>query len=115
MARERLPDRRPAVTREIDYASHRFIVTVGFDRMGRPKEVFASGAKIGTDLGHTIADACVWASLLLQYGCPPAGLERSIGRVPDPSSGSGACRPASVLGVIAAAIVEAARQAGLEE
>ena len=109
MTRERLPSRRPNETREIEHAGHRFTVTVGFDLQARPREVFADGARIGTDLGHVISDSCVVISLALQHGCPPALLPKSLGRVPDPMAGPGICRPASVLGTIAAVIAEADR------
>jgi hypothetical protein len=55
-----------------------------------------------------IADHCVVVSLALQHGCTAADLEKSIGVVPDPASGPGASRPASVLGVIAAIVSDAA-------
>ena len=112
MARVRLPDRRPALTREIEHAGHRFSVTIGFDLTGRPREVFAGGAKIGTDLGQLIADHCVVVSLALQHGCTSAELEKSMGVVPDPASAPGASRPASVFGVIAAIVSEAGRYSG---
>jgi hypothetical protein len=110
MARARLPDRRPALTREIEHAGHRFSVTIGFDLAGRPREVFAGGSKIGTDLGHMIADHCVVVSLALQHGCTTAELEKSMGVVPDPASAPGASRPARVFGVIAEIVAEAGRQ-----
>jgi hypothetical protein len=112
MARARLPNRRPALTREIEHAGHRFSVTIGFDLCGRPREVFAGGAKLGTDLGHMIADHCVTVSLALQHGCTGAELEKSMGVVPDPASEPGVSRPASVFGVIAAIVAEVGRQTG---
>lgn len=109
MPRERLPTRRPNETSEIEHAGHRFTMTVGFDLQARPREVFADGARIGTDLGHVISDACVVISLALQHGCPPVLLPKSMGRVPDLFAGPENCRPASVLGSIAAAVAEADR------
>lgn len=107
MTRERLPDRRVAETTELEHAGFRFTVTVGFDLDGRPKEVFADGTRIGTDLAHVISDACVVLSLALQHGCPPGLLPKSMGRVPDPARGTHATRPASVMGTIAAVVAEA--------
>lgn len=112
MARTRLPNRRPALTREIEHAGHRFSVTIGFDLTGRPREVFAGGSRIGTDLGHMIADHCVTVSLALQHGCTPAELEKSMAVVPDPASEPGASGPASVFGVIAAIVSEAGQHPG---
>jgi hypothetical protein len=100
--RRRLPDRRPNVTVEVNHGGFRLAVTVGFDLGGRPLEVFASGTRIGTDLGHVLADACVLMSLALQHGCPPERLVRTLGRVPEPGGGAEASRPASVVGAVAA-------------
>lgn len=105
--RAALPQRRPNETCEVDHNGHRFTVTVGFDADAMPREVFADGAKIGTDLAHVIADACVVMSLAMQHGSTPGGLIKSLGRVPDPIQGEDATRPASVLGAIAAVVAEA--------
>jgi hypothetical protein len=107
MARERLPERRPNATTRIDFGGFAFTVTVGFDLTGRPLEVFADGARIGTDIGHIISDACVVISLALQHGCPADLLPKSMGRVPYPALGEGFCGPASALGAIAAVVAEA--------
>lgn len=101
MGRGQLPTRRPNATTEVEHAGFRFTVTVGFDLTGQPREVFADGVKIGTDLGHVISDACVVISLALQHGCPPETLPKSMGRVPELALGEDACRPASPLGTIA--------------
>lgn len=106
MTRDKLPERRPNVTTRIDHAGFVFTVTVGFDLSGRPREVFADGAKIGTDIGHIISDACVVISLALQHGCPPELLPKSMGRVPYPALGEDVCGPASALGAIASVVAE---------
>jgi len=108
MTRAQLPPRRQNETHSVEHGMHRFTVTVGYAADGRPAEVFADGAKIGTDMAHTIADACVVISLALQHGCPPETLVKSLGRVPAPELlVTGANRPASVLGVIADIVEEA--------
>lgn len=104
MTRVQLPQRRPNATREVEHGGHRFTVTIGFDLEGRPKEVFADGLKIGTGLGHVIADACIWASILLQHGAMPAELGKSLSRVPVAGWDEGATVPGSVLGAIAEAV-----------
>lgn len=113
--REILPTRRPNATREVEHAGFRFTVTVGFDLSGRPLEVFADGVKIGTDIGHIIADACVVISLALQHGCPAELLPKSMGRVPLPAMGEDVCGPASPLGAIAAVVAEAGVQPGADQ
>ncbi len=106
MTRERLPDRRPNATTRVEFGGFAFTVTVGFDLTGKPLEVFADGAKIGTDIGHIISDACVMISLALQHGCPVDLLPKSMGRVPYPEKGAGFCGPASALGAIAEVVAE---------
>jgi hypothetical protein len=48
--RHRLPNRRLAMTTEIEVANAQVTATVGFDATGRPAEVFLSGAKDGSGL-----------------------------------------------------------------
>ena len=107
MTRQILPHRRPNETREIEHDGRRLTVTVGFDLDARPREVFADGVREGTDLAHILADACVVVSLALQHGAEPSALRKSLGVVPDPARGEHATRPASVLGAIVAAGIEA--------
>jgi hypothetical protein len=104
MTRAQLPNRRQNETVTADHAGHRFTVTVGYDAAGCPAEVFADGAKIGTDMAHSIADACVVISLALQHGCEPATLVKSLGKVP---TWDDHLAPASVVGVIAGIVAEA--------
>lgn len=115
MARTQLPTRRPNLTTEMEHGGFKFTVTVGFDLTGRPLEVFADGVKVGTDLGHVISDACVVISLALQHGCPAQLLPKSMGRVPDPMAGPGACRPASPLGSIATVVAAADMTGGFDD
>lgn len=110
MARMKLADRRRNETVVVDHFGHRFTITIGFDGSLRPMEVFADGTKIGTDLAHVIADACVVVSLALQHGCEASALVKSLGRVPWPAEGEDAERPASVLGAIADVVLRADRR-----
>lgn len=93
MSRIRLPGRRPAETAEIVFDGRRFTVTVGFYPDGRPGEVFADGARIGSDLDALLDDACVALSLLLQHGVDPVRLAGSMGRLGDR-------RPSSLIGAV---------------
>lgn len=106
--RRKLPPRRQNETHEIEHRGHAFTITIGFDDDGSPLEVFAGSAKIGTDIAHLVADACVLISVALQYGCPPGDLPKSLGRVPDLyATEENATTPASVVGVIADAVSQA--------
>jgi len=95
--REPLPARRPNVTVQTAWNGHPITVTVGMRLDGTPAEVFADTVKPG-DLQNVIADGCVLISLALQHGIPPAGLAKSLGRVPVFSTGEIA--PASPIGAI---------------
>jgi hypothetical protein len=102
--RKRLPDRRPNITLDIDWQGHPVTLTVGLcPATGLPREVFGNTAK-GGHIAVTVADACVWASMLLQSGCAPAALGKSLGREAAPAWAGAQDAPASVLGAIADAL-----------
>ena len=58
--RERLPDRRPSETVTIEHNGARFDVTVGLFPDGRVGEVFAGGAKTGSELDGFLDDLSEW-------------------------------------------------------
>jgi hypothetical protein len=71
--RRRLSNRRLALTETIEFATGdgrvtRYEATVGFDELGRPKEVFLFRAKDGTDMAAVLADTAVALSVALQHG-----------------------------------------------
>ncbi len=104
-----LPNVRSNITRAVEWSGHAFTVTIGFDpTTWQPAEVFADAGK-GGDMHVTIADACVWASLLLQFGATPEDLRRSLGEVPVLGAAKGTVGPASPLGAIAEAIAAEVR------
>ena len=74
--REKLPDRRLAVTRQMADEYH---VSFGLDpRNGALGEVFIKGSKIGSDMEMLLDDASVVLSLALQYGVPVDQLVHSL-------------------------------------
>ncbi len=93
MNRERLPNRRAAMTVGIEYAGQQFTVTIGFYPDNRPGEVFTHGIKTGSSLDAMLADACVLVSMLMQHGVSPVELASSMGR-------QGGSAPASVIGAV---------------
>lgn len=93
MTRQRLPDRRPAETVQIELGGMRFAVTIGFYDDGRPGEVFVHGVRTGSTLDALLADACVVVSVLMQHGVEPRELAASMGRL-------GNAEPASVIGAV---------------
>ena len=74
--RQKLPDRRLAVTRQMGDEYH---VSFGLDpRNGALGEVFIKGSKIGSDMEMLLDDASVVLSLALQYGVPVDQLIHSL-------------------------------------
>jgi len=103
MTRTRLPNRRIADTRELVFDNMQFTVTVGVFTDGRPGEVFARGARAGSQLDGLVDDACILVSRLLQHGEAASILAQCLGRDGD--------RPASVIGAIADIVAEIDREA----
>ena len=94
MSRERLPDRRPSETADLDFDGARYAVTLGRFPDGRPGEVFTGNAKVGSAMDALLDDACILISLLLQNSVEPAALAKTMGRLGDGTA------PASVIGAI---------------
>ena len=77
MTRQRLPDRRPNETAELEFEGARYAVTIGFFPDGRPGEAFTGNAKVGSGVEAVLDDACILVSLLLQNGVEPAASARA--------------------------------------
>ena len=80
-SRTRLPNRRPLITETLVVGGQAIEASVGFDAAGRPRELFLSGAKDGTDLAAILDDASVVLSVALQHSVSPAALVRSVARL----------------------------------
>lgn len=109
MVRTQLPTRRRNETMTMDWHGQTVSVTFGYDDQGNLREIFADVAKQGTDLNALISDWCVIVSIAIQHGISPADLARSLTRVPEPMRGRDATVPASLIGTI----MEAALEAGM--
>ncbi len=83
--RNRLPNRRPAVTETLMVEGQSVEVTVGFAPEGAVREVFLMAGKTGSMLDSLLADAAVSISVALQHGVSPAALAKSVGRLPNGS------------------------------
>jgi hypothetical protein len=97
--RTKLGNRRPSENMKVLYVGDnghpwKLLVTLGFDREGRVREVFCSSFKVGTSLNAIVMDACILLSRLLQNGESPAEIAASM------------CEPPSLVGTIAAAIAK---------
>ncbi len=99
-SRQRLPARRPSETETIEHGNAQFKVTVGFFPDGRVGEVFAGGAKSGSELDGLLDDSAILISLLLQHGVEPGALARTMGRLGDGTE------PASIIGAIVDLLAE---------
>jgi ribonucleoside-diphosphate reductase alpha chain len=81
MSRATLPHRRPNTTRTLELNGHRIHLTIGFDPLDRPREMFARLEKPGSDLDLLLDDIGVLVSVALQHGATPADLAHSMGRL----------------------------------
>lgn len=103
MPRDRLPDRRPAETRRLEFGRSDgteavYHATIGFDLVtATPREIFLAGAKDGTDMMSILTDTAVLISVALQYGVPVSAMAKSISRIPIDEDGP-PIKPTSIIG-----------------
>ena len=97
--RMRLPNRRPALTWDIQVGGLHYTTTIGFYPDGRIGEIFVTNHKAGSEAGIMASDAAVAASIALQYGAPIETLRHAMMR--DVRG-----RPSGPLGVVLDQIVE---------
>lgn len=101
--RIRLPNRRASALEEIEFLPpsgklQRYTAGVSFNlATGKPKEIFLSGAKVGTEMDALIGDTATIVSVAMQYGVPAEAMAASVARVPETLDGP-ATKPASVAG-----------------
>lgn len=88
MTREKLPNRRPAETFELEHNGIPHRVTLGYYEDGRLGEVFMCCLKDGSDRDVAARDESILLSHLFQHGCPPSRLQTSMTREPDGSASS---------------------------
>lgn len=105
-ARNRLPNRRLAVTRRVvwqtETSEHKFYITIGIhpETLTIMEVFYADGQRSGSQLQHAIQDACILISLLLQYGVKPADIGKSLSTM----LVFGNDTPASIIGAVVNAI-----------
>lgn len=78
--RERLPDRRGALTASVRHGGETFHVGFGLYPDGRLGEVFVAGGKVGSDLRVAALEAAVALSFALQCGADPDAMRRAMPR-----------------------------------
>jgi hypothetical protein len=80
--RRRLPNRRPALTLDVEAFNLRFTVTASPFDDGAIGELFIQNHKADSGAGIMASDSAIVASLALQFGCPPEVLRKALSRDP---------------------------------
>lgn len=79
-ARDRLPNRRAAISTSFERDGARFEMTAGYYPDGRAGEIFLNADRANSLLDFLMSDAAILASLALQYGCPLEELRHALKR-----------------------------------
>ena len=79
-ARDRLPNRRPAITTTFERDNSRYTLTVGYFPDGRAGEIFLNADRAESLLDVLTHDAAILASLALQHGCPLETINHALKR-----------------------------------
>jgi hypothetical protein len=79
-ARNRLPNRRAAISTSFERDGARFEMTAGFYPDGRVGEVFVNADRANSLLDFLMSDAAILASLALQYGAPLDEIRHALKR-----------------------------------
>jgi hypothetical protein len=79
-ARDRLPDRRAAISTSFERDGARFEMTAGYYRDGRPGELFLNADRANSLLDFLMSDAAILASIALQYGATLDELRHALKR-----------------------------------
>ena len=67
-SRKRLPNRRPALTFDLEAGGQRYAATIGSYSDGRPAEIFLTASRAGSQADTSARDAAIVARLALQHG-----------------------------------------------
>ena len=79
-ARERLPNRRPAETFELEVAALKYTATVGRFPDGRIGELFLCNHKSNSAADTNARDAAITFSIAVQHGADPETTRRALCR-----------------------------------
>jgi hypothetical protein len=79
-ARERLPNRRAAISSTFERDGASFELTAGFYPDGRPGEIFLNADRANSLLDFLMSDAAILASIALQYGASLDELRHALKR-----------------------------------
>lgn len=98
--RTMLPNRRPALTYDLEFWGQRVAVTIDPDH---GLEVFATTRRSGSTTDAAVRDAAILFSLARQYGCPLATIARAVTRNADGS-------PSTPIGAVVDNLIAAAAE-----
>src|SRR5262249_31997181 len=82
MPRQHLPNRRPALTFEVEHERLKYTCTVGRFLDGRVSEVFLQNHKTNSSVDLAARDGAIILSFALQHGADPAAIARALSRGP---------------------------------
>lgn len=104
--RRRLADRRELETIAIEHEGQRFKIGLGREVVDGPVvEVWMNAQKVNSSIDVLASDGAILMSMLIQYGCPPAAIVKSMKH-----DANGA--PQSPLGIAAQLINETFKTGG---
>jgi hypothetical protein len=78
--RDRLPNRRAAISTSFERAGTGFEMTVGHYADGRVGEIFLNADRANSLLDFLMSDAAILASIALQYGAPLDEIRHALKR-----------------------------------
>jgi hypothetical protein len=78
--RDRLPDRRSAISSSFERDGARFEMTAGYYPDGRPGEIFLNADRANSLLDFLMSDAAILASIAMQYGASLDELRHAMKR-----------------------------------
>jgi hypothetical protein len=93
MTRERLPNRRPALTFDFEHAGLKYTATIGRFPDGRVSEVFLQNHKSNSGADVAARDAAIILSFALQYGADLSAIAKALSRDPRDT-------PTDIMGVV---------------
>jgi hypothetical protein len=79
-ARDRLPNRRPAISTSFESGGARIDMTEGYYADGRIAEIFLNADRANSLLDFLMSDAAILASIALQYGAPLDEIRHALKR-----------------------------------
>ena len=78
--RERLPNRRPCTTFNLEVSGLPYTCSVGRFPDGRLAEIFITNHRCGSDAGAAASDSAVVCSIALQYAVPVEVIRKALMR-----------------------------------